>query len=138
MKTEHGRKLGLVGVALTKARNNKHDVRALAAVRDEFEKILIETNYFAGAPFSWVTIAIRYGLVDAEAPTYQRISKKYGDLPLAIEVDSRGLTGLDEKNLADVFQKAVAKALVHAGRKFKLPTSKLEEKHSAESKAPGS
>jgi len=126
MATTHNRRLGLSGVALTKARNNRFDNQALTAVRDEIEAVLDESGYLAGAPFSWVTIAIRYGLVDADAPVYQPINKKYGDLPLAIEVDTNRLIGVDLASLVSVFKKAVLLALVHAGRKYNRPTVKLE------------
>ena len=53
-KPPHNRKLGLNGVALMKQRNNRHDTKALAAVRDEIEKVINE--YLKGAPFSWVTM----------------------------------------------------------------------------------
>ena len=61
-------------------------MEALTAVRDELEAVLIESGYCEGAPFSWVTLSIRYGLKEESEPHYQAINKKYGDLPLAIEV----------------------------------------------------
>lgn len=126
MPTTHNRKLGLIGTALTKARNNKNDIRALTAVRNELEQILDAENYLLGAPFTWVTVAVRYGLVDAVEPTYQAINRKYGDLPLAIEIDANRLIGLDLEALTTVFRKAVLTALVHAGKKYGRPTEKLE------------
>lgn len=126
MNTTHGRKLGLSGVSLTKARTNRHDVKALTAVRDELEAVLDSDRYLLGAPFTWVTIAVRYGLVDASEPSYQPINKKYGDLPLAIEVDTHRLVGLDVQDLAMLFRQAVLVALVHAGKKYERPCAKLE------------
>lgn len=126
MTTTHNRRLGLSGVALTKARNNRFDNQALTAVRNEIEAVLDESGYLVGAPFSWVTIAVRYGVVDADAPVYQPISKKYNDLPLAIEVDTSRLTGADLVSLTSVFKRAVVLALVHAGKKYQRPTAELE------------
>ena len=63
----HGRKLGLIGTALTKARNPKGDVQALSAVRDELEIVLIESNFCEDTPFSWITVSVRFGLKDEEA-----------------------------------------------------------------------
>jgi hypothetical protein len=85
-KPPHNRKLGLIGVALTKARNPKGDVAALSSVRDELERVIIEEGYLEGAPFSWVTISIRFGIKTEAEPRHQPINKKYGDLPLAIEI----------------------------------------------------
>jgi Immunity protein 39 len=119
----HGRKLGLLGVSLTKARTSKHHIPALGIARDRLEKILVRTGYLDGAPFSWVTIAIRFGLRDAEVPTYQQINAKHGDLPLAIEVDAHRLLGASLDDLTLVFVAAAAKALVHAGLRYGLPTA---------------
>jgi hypothetical protein len=126
MATTHGRRLGLSGVALTTARNNRFDIQALTAVRSEVEAVLDESGYLVGAPFSWVTIAVRYGLMDADAPVYQPISEKYGDLPLSIEVDTNRLVGADLASLAGMFKRAVLLALVHAGKKYDRPTARLE------------
>lgn len=113
MSTTHSRRLGLSGVALTKARNNPFDIQVLTAVRNEVEAVLDKSGYLVGAPFSWVTIAVRYGLMDADAPVYQPISKKYGDLPLAIEVDTNRMVGADLACLTGVFKRVVLLALVH-------------------------
>jgi len=83
-KPPHNRKLGIVGIALTKAMNNPREIEALTLVRDEVEKVITESGYLEGAPFSWVTLAIRYGLKNEPEPTYQKINQRYGDLPLAI------------------------------------------------------
>lgn len=124
---KHNRKLGLVGVSLTKARTNRHDVQALTAVRDELEQIMKCSGYLDGTPFEWVTVAVRYGLVDNTEPTYQAINKKYGDLPLAIEVDTHRLMESDFEQLKSIFRKAVLLALVHAGRKYGRPIDALEK-----------
>ena len=64
----HNRKLGLSGITLTEQKNNRHDAKALTAVRDPVEKVMIESRYLEGAPFSWVTIAVRYGLKNDDKP----------------------------------------------------------------------
>lgn len=126
-KPPHNRKLGLNGIALTKQKNNRLDSKALTAVRDAVEKVMIESGYLEGAPFSWVTIAVRYGLKNDDKPSYQAIDKKYGDLPLAIEVDTRELIVASLDDLKLMFKRAVLKALIHAGIKYKRPIGSLEE-----------
>ena len=88
---------------------------------------MIESGYLEGAPFSWVTIAVRYGLKNDDKPSYQAINKKYGDLPLAIEVDTYELIGASLDDLKFIFGKAVLKALIHAGEKFERPVGSLEK-----------
>jgi hypothetical protein len=122
----HNRRLGLIGVALTLARNNREAGKALDAVRDELESVMDECGFLVDAPFSWVTVSVRFGLRNSAAPTYGAISKKYGDLPLAIEVDTAHLTGADLATLTKIFKRAVVTALVHAGLKYGRPTSRLE------------
>ena len=124
----HDRKLGLSGVALTKARNNKHDTKALTAVRDELEQLLIESGYLTNAPFSWVTVAVRYGLKDETVPHYEKINQKYGDLPLAIEVDTNRLVGASFDDLVKTFRVAVLRALIPAATKYQRPVEKLRIK----------
>ncbi len=125
-RPKHGRRLGLIGVALTLARNNREAGRALDAVRDEVESVMDECGYLIDAPFSWVTIAVRFGLRNTAAPLYGAIHKKYGDLPLSIEVDTAELTGADLAALTRIFKRAVVTALVHAGKKHGCPTGQLE------------
>lgn len=125
-KPPHNRKLGLSGVALTKARNNRFDAKALTEVRDEIEKVMVESGYLEEAPFSWVTIAVRYGLKDDSEPEFQKINKEYGDLPLSIEVDTNKLTGASLEELKGIFRLSVLKALISAGIKYQRPIEKLE------------
>jgi hypothetical protein len=125
-KPPHDRKLGLMGIALTKARNPKNDTKALGDVRDELERVLIETGFCDGAPFSWVTIAIRLGLKDEIEPHYQKVNSKYGDLPLAIEVDAHRLQKADYDELKNIFRKAALMALIHAAERYKRPAHRLK------------
>ncbi len=121
----HNRKLGLTGTALTKARNPKGDVQALSAARDEIEQVLIDTGFCIDAPFSWVTIAIRFGLKKEDVPHYQGVNKKYGDLSLAIEVSVEEMLKASLSELKDIFKEAALKALIHAGERYERPVSEL-------------
>jgi hypothetical protein len=121
----HGRKLGLCDVALTAARNPREDVKALGEVRDELEQVVVNFGYLDGAPFSWVTVAIRFGVKDEAEPHYQRISRKYGDLPLAIEITTAKIQHAPFPELKLLFREATLKALIHAGRKYGRPVDEL-------------
>ena len=123
----HGRKLGLLGTSLTKARLSKHSGKALDIVRDRLEQLIIESGFLVEASFSWVTISIRYGLKNDEVPHYGKISKRYGDLPLSIEVDTHELIGATLEDLTKKFKITALKALIHAGKKYDRPTEVLEE-----------
>ena len=87
----HNRKLVLSGISLTMARPNRYDLDVMGEVMDELEEAMIASGYLDNAPFTWVGLLLRHGLKYEEIPHYQRINKKYGDLPLAIELDTHDL-----------------------------------------------
>ena len=122
----HGRKLGILGTSLTKARLDKLSGKALDFVRDGLEQLIAQSNYLEGAPFSWVTISIRYGLKNEDTPHYEKINRRYGDLPLSIEVDTHELIGATLAELTKKFKVSTLKALIHAGKKYERPTEQLE------------
>lgn len=123
----HNRKLVLSGVALTKARlPPKPNAAAANRVRDELEQEIIESGYLEGAPFRWVGLIIRYGLVDEAEPHYEKINAAHGDLPLAIEIDVHRLLGVSEDDMAAVYRNATLTALVHAGERYQLPVERLK------------
>ena len=122
----HNRKLVLSGIALTKARiREKLAGPAMDRVRDELEQEVIQSGYLEGAPFKWVGLIIREGLVDETEPHYEKINAKHGDLPLAIEIDVHRLLGVSEDEMAVVYRKATLIALVHAGERYGLPVERL-------------
>lgn len=123
----HNGKLGLIGVSLTTARVPRHDLEAFKMVERELEPILEESGYLVDAPFSWVTLAIRYGLKNEEKPRYMAINKKYGDLPLAIEVDVHEMLGASLEELQKIFRFAALRALIHAGERYNRPTAALKD-----------
>jgi hypothetical protein len=124
---KHDRKLGLLGVSLTKARPPRHSFDVSTEIQDEIESLIISSGYLDDAPFEWVTVALRYGLKNEEKPHYQRINKKYGDLPLAIELDTHELIEADRDELKRLFTLATLKALIQAGKKYKLPIGSFAE-----------
>jgi hypothetical protein len=108
------------------ARLPKQCNELLAQVRDELERIVLETRYLEGVPFSWVTVVLRFGLHDQTDPEFGRIDKKYGDLPLSIELDISPLQGASTEMHRVAYLRATAKALVGAGKKYGRPTELLE------------
>ncbi|MGE0143104.1 MAG: Imm39 family immunity protein [Planctomycetota bacterium] len=135
-KPPHGRKLGLSGTALTLARNPKGDVAALTAIRDELEARLIAVDFFADAPFSWVTISIRYGLKNEETPHFQPIHDTYGDLPLSIEVAAAAMADAGFDALKALFRLAALRALLAAAARYSRPDEVLHTLLAAASRDP--
>jgi len=122
----HNRKLVIGGAALVKVRL-KNTGPAMVNVCDELEKVLAASEFFANAPFRWISLIIRYGLKNEFDPVYQRINKTHGDLPISVEVDTHPLLGADIETMKAVFRRATIEALLHVAQKYKLPAKPLEE-----------
>lgn len=123
----HNRKLVLGGVALTRARNNRHDIAVGMEIMDELERLMLSTGYLVDAPFRWVGLVLRYGLKNEEKPHYQGIDKKDGELALAIELDTHELQHASREKLKERFMVATLKSLVDVGKKYGLSFEKFAE-----------
>lgn len=128
---KHNRKLGLLGADMVVVRFKVDRIRLMQEVRDEVERWIIESGYLDGAPFEWITLSLRFGLKDAEEPSYERVNEKYGDLPMSIELDARNLQSADEEQAKLAFLAATLKALIHAAQKFGLNIDQMSRKLSA-------
>ena len=122
----HDRKIVLSGISLTKAKTNPTDMKAAMGIMDEIEDVLISSNFFEKASFSWIGLSIRYGLKYEDAPHYQGISKKYGDISLAIEIDTHDLIKASYEEVKKIFMIATLKSVIHLGQKYNLPVKDLE------------
>ena len=109
------------------ARIRKDDIHAASWARDLVEMLMMRSGYLDHAPFSWVTVAILYGLKNDDRPRYKPISKKYGDLPLSIEIYTQELLESSFDEMKKIFLVAVLKSLIHAGYKFGCPVDVLEK-----------
>ena len=97
--------------------------------QDLIEQFLIESNFLEDAPFKWVGLMYRYGLKNDLVPEYDRIDKKDGELPIAIELKMEILQWADQNNLKllyDIFMIGALEALIHVGHKYHLPFARLE------------
>jgi hypothetical protein len=88
---------------------------------------MITARYFDGAPFSWVSLILNFGLNDDDAPSYGRVNAKHGDLPISIEMDVRRIEIAGHRELYFIVKRAVLKALIHVGVKHRLPIELLEQ-----------
>ena len=124
----HNRRLVLSGIALTKARiPPRSNAAAANRVRDELEQEMIQRDYLENAPFSWIGLSIRYGLVDEAEPHYDSIDPADGELPLAIEIDIQRLLDATEDEMAAVYRRATLIALIHVGNKYGLNVDRMKE-----------
>ena len=112
---------------MARVRPAKAAASAANRVRDELEQEIIQSNYLESAPFKWIGLIVREGLVDEEKPHYGRIDPKDGELPLGIEINVHRLLGVAENEMARVYRKATVTALVHTGEKYTLPVNRLKK-----------
>ena len=101
---------------------------ALNEIRNEVEALIKASSWFPNDHFQWVGLIIRYGIKTEPQPHLQPISKKHGDLPVAVEVDTHHLLEIQKDPvLLKAFLKAVTiHSLLAVARKYKLPTQTLE------------
>jgi hypothetical protein len=126
IKPRHNKKLVINLISLTLARLNKQIYEPHNKVNDSLEAVLSSSKFLENAPFLWIGLSIRLGLKDAEKPIYLGINKTHGDLSMAIEIDTHELVGADVTTIEAILKKATLIALIHAGKKYALPTQELE------------
>ena len=122
MVHKSSKKFGIVGaVALVRGRIKN----GLYSMPDEkFESFLNDKLFLEASPFSWISLIYRYGIKNNLKIEYQRINKKDGDLPIALELDFNILKWADQNNLdllKDIFMIAALEALIQVCDKYKLP-----------------
>ena len=118
---KHGRVFVVGGVSLTQARVGKNWLPTLVELRSTYESQLVQANYFEKSPFTWITLMIRYGLVDSPVPNYMRVSRKSGALDLSIEIDVSQILGASDDIVQKIFSAAIARALNGVRPKYDVP-----------------
>lgn len=124
---KHGRKIAFSAVALTMANNNEHGYKVFSEWQTTLEPILIDVEFYKNTPFSWITLVVRYGLKNDPEPEYKKINKKYGDLPLAIEIDVNETVGASFEEMKTIIGRTILKSVIHVGRKYECPTDEFEK-----------
>jgi hypothetical protein len=90
--------------------------------QNKVEKLLIDSNFFEGQPFTWVSLIWHYTRKFDLVPEYRRMSKTHRELPIAAELDGKILEWADKHNrklLYDIFMIASMEVLIHVGKKYK-------------------
>jgi hypothetical protein len=122
----HNRRLVIGSVALTQARlPARRIIAAVGKVRDELERELIDSGCLEGAPFKWVGLIIREGLVDSARPEYRPVDPADGELPLVIEIDTHRLLDASDAQIEKVYREATLRALLQAWERHDLNSERL-------------
>lgn len=124
----HNRKFvpGIVALVKERLKNEHH----IIGIQDEIEKIIIDSHFLDNAPFKWVGLMYRYGLKNKLKPEYDRIDKKDGELPIAVELNTRILQWADDHDLQlfkDIFMIAALETLLDVGKQYNLPIDLIKQ-----------
>lgn len=125
MKSMHNRKYvsGITALVIERIIHN------WILPQDSIEKLIIDSHFLEKAPFLWISLSYRYGIKNDLKVLFQGIDKKYGDLDIALELDTDILEWADSHNLGlmhDIYLIAALEALIQVGKKYKLPTEIFE------------
>lgn len=122
------RRLSVGADALVKGRIKNS--KLMIDVEKKLDLIIRNHNYFYECPFLWVGLGYRYGIKHNLKLEFQRIDKKWGYLPIALELDMEILKWADQNNLDllhDIYMIAALEALIQVGQKYKLSTAVFED-----------
>lgn len=130
----HGKRFFIPGTVELVKWKKIEDFKIIKEAADKADLLVKKEFSFENLPFSSIGLLLRYGLKNKLSPDYQRINKKYGDLPIAIEINTEILEWIDMNNpalLKDIYMIAILDALIHVGKKYNLTTEKIEEARSS-------
>lgn len=91
---------------------------------------MYDRNLFPQDKFVRIGVLFLYGIKTDLKPRYDRIDKKYKDLPISIELDTEILRWADTYDLElmkEIFMIATCEGVLDVLRKYKLPTKPVEE-----------
>ncbi len=91
---------------------------------------MYDKNNFLGQKFMTIGLIYRYGIKTNLVPEYDRVSTKYKDLFVYVELDTVILDWADKNNpelLKEIYLIATCEAVLHVLRKYNLPTDPVEK-----------
>jgi hypothetical protein len=91
---------------------------------------MYDRNLFPKDKFLRIGLLFLYGIKLDLKPRYDRIDKKYKDLPISMELDTSIMRWADKNDLElmkEIFMIATCEAVLDVLRKYKLPTELIEK-----------
>lgn len=122
----HDRKIVFGAVSLTPQKLGKVIMPALAQADHELEEIMLAINFLDYEKFSWIGFNLMFGLKNDDIPVISRVKKKYGTLPIKIEIDTHDLIDVEHPELVKLFKVAGLKGLIYAAKKYNRPYDGFE------------
>ena len=117
----HNRKFVPSDVSLVQGRIRNLDKTIF--IHDAIENLIIKSGMLEDAPFRWVGLTYRLGRKNMLKPEYDKIDKKDGELPIAVEMKMDILQSADSNDielLKDLYMIAGIEALIDVCKKYKL------------------
>lgn len=138
--TKHNRKFKDGGINLNVGKRVLHSVDINS--QNYIEDIMLRSNFLEGAPFTWVGMTYHYTNKTNLVPEFRRISKKYGDIHIANELDIDILCWADIRNIKlfmEMYMIAAIDGMICLGEKYKLNNKLfIEERKNFREKIPES
>ena len=113
----------LVGsVDLVKARH-RNSGRVSLRVRNEINAELVALGWPEKAPFSHISLIIRYGETRLEPVQIDKITKRHNELPVAVQEDVSKIVAADksETEIESVVRPCIVRAVNAVAEKYGLP-----------------
>jgi hypothetical protein len=110
--------IGAVGLVKGKVRD---DGKAMLSICNELEPYFKSHRLLHGAPFSCISLILRYGTTTSERPEIGKIDERHSELHVAYELPINDLRLLDYDKLRARLREATIESLVAIARKFGLP-----------------
>lgn len=123
---KHKNIVGIGLVSLTTKRLNKNSQLALKEIMNEINSSLETAGFFKSAPFDWINLIIRLGCKNDARPMIGKISRKYGDLAVSIEIDVLTEQISDYFVFRSMLFNATLLSVVEVGQKYDLPISDIK------------
>jgi hypothetical protein len=112
------RKILIGGVGLVRGKVRDAGIN-MVKVCDTLEPIINEKNLFLKMPFKYISLIIRYGETTNLNPEIQPILKRYGELPVSIEVNIKLLQDFSKKGeIYDLILFLTLSTLIKVGLSF--------------------
>jgi hypothetical protein len=126
----HNRKFIPSSIGLIQGRI-KQSSKVASSLSSTIETLMIESKLLDDAPFTWLNFDYLYGEEQSSKPTYGRIDKKDGELPLDVYVPMSHIQWCQNENqldlLRDILYTYALEALLDVGKKYNLTVDLIAE-----------
>ncbi|WP_087723661.1 Imm39 family immunity protein [Pandoraea sp. PE-S2T-3] len=123
MRTEKALLVGAVSLVKHRFRG---EGQIVLAVRDEIDAAMKRNGFLINAPFTTVSLIIRYADKDDMRTEIGKVNRENGVIPIAVQVNVGCLSAMDAAELQNAFRKLLIEVLCDLAANFDLPYAFLD------------